>query len=180
MKKFIAFALLITPVLCMAQTDCADIKQDKSRLKCYDNREKVTIEKNKEATLVAQQKSVQDEVEFKRLASIFVRDTQANLALAALQWQNFMDAPRSRPVQEILESNKKIQGDMTAAFTSLMGLPGKSDPLAEKIKDYFAAWGSAFAAVRPTSSDSTRMHAARLNGELSRMTGLADRLKMDL
>jgi hypothetical protein len=174
------FAVCTTLAASANAVECSPIKQDKARLKCYDDREKIVVEQAQASTAADQLLKDQQSAEFKRLASSFVRDTQANLTLAALQWQNFMDNPGSKPVSVVLESNRKIQGDVASLFVALMAAPGKENPISEKLKDYYAAWGLAFSSIRPTSSDSGRTFAIRMNSELNRMSALAERLMMDI
>lgn len=163
-------------------TECLSVKQDKSRLKCYDDREMAGIEQTKEKEALAYEQRQRDQrsAEFKKSAAVFVRDAQANLALSAIQWQNFMDAPRSRPLHDILADNENIKIGTESSFISLMNSAVTGDPIADKVKDYFSAWGLAFSSVRPTSGDSPRSLTGRSNREIDRMAALAARLKMDL
>ncbi|MBY0242955.1 MAG: hypothetical protein K2X55_26965 [Burkholderiaceae bacterium] len=160
-------------------TECLAIKQDKARLKCYDDREKATAQQAQESQAVAQQEKNRQEAEFKKRAAIFVRDAEANLTLAALQWQNFIDAPSAKPVQEVLANNKKIQLDVENSFTTLMLSSNRVESIAEKLKDYYAAWGLAFNSVRPTQADSGRAFSARIHAELNKSSALAERLKIE-
>lgn len=117
---------------------------------------------------------------FKKSAAEFVQSAQAYLGIANLSWQNFMDNPTAQPTEIVLKKDSENKALIADQFTQLMSTNGKSDALADKVKDFYAAWGFAYASMRPTSTDSRRGYSMRTNAEYQKIEALAARLKMDL
>jgi hypothetical protein len=118
--------------------------------------------------------------EFKQAAIKFMQSAQAYLAVTTLQWQNFMMVPRAGAVTEISAKNADYKAKVASEFDALMAMPGASEAVSPRLKDYFAEWGAVFDAMRPTEADGSRGFSARTNSEMRRMDAMASRIKMDL
>lgn len=130
--------------------------------------------------LEASSTSKQANDQFKQDALKFVQEAQTYLAVTNLQWQNYMFNPGGKSVDDIFRANSDIKEKVAAHFERLMSSPEKTDAIATKLKDYYAAWDGAFDGMRPISSEGSRSYAARVNGEMSRMDSAAARIKLDI
>jgi len=183
MQKTWVFGLMISAAApaAIAATDCVAIKQDKARLKCFDELARTppakseTRQPQKSAEEVAKERA-----DFNKKAATFLSESQAYLAAASMGWQSHSMNPAATPAATMIEKSKKYRSDMEIAFQDLLGMPGGTAATTPMLKDYFAAWGLAYDSVRPSPGDSYRVLAARADTEMNRIKALAERLKMDL
>lgn len=181
-KTLIAISLIGISLPAFSQNNCSTIKQDKQRLTCYDAKNKTDLVKLKstESLPATSDDNLNNEIEFKKSALLFIRDAQSNLAISALQWKNWLANSQTTDVSQVLTNKNKFQVGVNESFSILMSRPGHTDKLSEKIKDFYSAWKLAMASIAPMQSDSARSANVRIDETLRNMDAAAERIKMDL